>query len=534
MGLSFYSRFLISFILSFFLFGQAWGRPAQADWTAECHNVVLVYVSQGQNGADTSTLQSEVKTQVGGTTCSALDKWKLPLDPPMIDLAATQAANPDIAIIQTKDGIKVNTPQAPGTFQIVKVVGQAQVKIGDSYASWPSSKKGSTRGQVAKDTVNIVNFGEERLITPENLIRNELLNTPLNNRFAVSPHSALDAAVHTLGVPDPEDPFSLIAIMQLSLALDYGAYLPPIPLTDGSTTEELSSVEMDSQHNIHVLTKRDLVDGPERLFMISTDAAGTPLHPPGELSVFGPSDPNILHEHNAMTIDGNDHLHVVFTELFEEGEDFENRVQGPYYVRSEDGGATWTSPVAIPPNQDQAAFFPSVAVSPVGSRVVVSYFASKHGEEDEPGAGPITVAVSDDGGGSFPTHTIIAWNSSPNDPGFDTHDKSKVALDPEDRIFVAYHVGFNQGSPEDPFFKRVYTLLKTSSDGGNSYGTPTLIHAEFFESNFSTSFSETMFTLAIDRLGRIDVLFPSDANEDCATWSYELTRRVDGALRFSR
>src|SRR4030095_2989138 len=198
MGLSFYSRFLISFILSFFLFGQAWGRPAQADWTAECHNVVLVYVSQGQNGADTSTLESEVKTQVGGTTCSALDKWQLPLDPPMIDLGATQAANPDIAIIQTKEGIKVNTSQAPGTFQIVKVIGQAQVKIGDSYDSWQSSKNRQTRGQVAKYTVNIVNFGEERVITPENLIGHELNNAPLNNRFAVSPHSDLAAAVHTL------------------------------------------------------------------------------------------------------------------------------------------------------------------------------------------------------------------------------------------------------------------------------------------------------------------------------------------------
>ncbi|HKY63594.1 MAG TPA: hypothetical protein VJR29_09255 [bacterium] len=132
----------VAFALTLFSFISLGASPAEAGgtklpsaWTANCHSVTLVDETVGSNGIVTSALDSKVEYSADGIRCKDLSHWIVELDPASLDLAATQALNPNLALEKTRTGLKIDTEQSAGSLKTVFVVSSEIIAEGAMYFS---------------------------------------------------------------------------------------------------------------------------------------------------------------------------------------------------------------------------------------------------------------------------------------------------------------------------------------------------------------------------------------------------------------
>ncbi|HKY64392.1 MAG TPA: sialidase family protein [bacterium] len=325
------------------------------------------------------------------------------------------------------------------------------------------------------------------------------------NRFAINANGTLEAAI--LGVDSSQDPQEL-PMLSVSFAQDQGAFLPPIVLSgEDNVVELIASVEMDSANNLHAFSSRVENGGSDapQMNVVNSNSDATVVGDPIPLAPG--TEPDFAQLFSNTTIDAEDNLHVVFSTLSPDTSDF----TGPlYYVRSGDGGATWSPPkpvVGVSGSQSNNFIYPSVAAGADGETVVVSYFDANQNQ--------IRAAKSSDGGASFPTNEEVFQYPAQPPTVF-----SKVAMDAAGKIYVAYSGDVD----DDPANAEV--LLSTSTDGA-SYGQPVTVNQE------PTNFEGPIVNMAVDSRGRIDVIWHSDPDGDDLTQALNFARSTDGGATFS-
>lgn len=310
-----------------------------------------------------------------------------------------------------------------------------------------------------------------------------------SNRLAVGLGSIHELSIFSNGTGSISNVF-------LAQALDLGSFGEPLNITNQNTDPMgAGAIELDSELNPHVLVGRT-IDG-SRLFMLSSIDGGQTF---GDLVELVP-DPNADVDQimTSMTIDDNDDLHVVFSSQNDTAE-----TGAIIYTKSTDGGATWSDPVPVEEGHDEF-IFPTIAVSPDGNTVYVSYYDA---ELDR-----ALFEKSTDGGASFGGQLVLSGQPVSAAPF------TKVALDPSGNIY--YSLSDDLGA--DGSFEFV---VRRSTDGGASFGAAVPVKSNPNPIIFGN--------MAVDNLGRVDAVFSFDSDNtgtDLDTLVY--SRSNDGGQTFS-
>lgn len=325
------------------------------------------------------------------------------------------------------------------------------------------------------------------------------------NRFAVSADGSLEAAI--FGGDSSLDPQQPMPNLSVTFAQNQGNFLPPIVLSgEDNIFELIGSVEMDSANGIHAFSSRVAGAGqePPRLNAVAANSDASVVGDP--VPVAPNAEPDMAQLFSSSAIDSEDSLHLVFSTLSSDN----SGLTGPiYYVRSDDGGASWSTPepvVGVSGSLANSYIFPSVAASADGETVVVSYYDANQEQ--------IRAAKSIDGGASFPTNAKVFQFPSPPETLF-----SKVVMDAAGKIYISY------GADDDG--DQVADVLLSSSNDGSTYGQPVTVNQE------TTNFEGPIANMAIDSRGRIDVIWHSDPDGDDNPQILNFARSIDGGATFS-
>lgn len=209
-------------------------------------------------------------------------------------------------------------------------------------------------------------------------------------------------------------------------------------------------------------------------------------------------------------------------------------------VKSEDGGMTWSKPLAISPtvretygegdgNPGEGEALGTrrvvqggnVAVGPDGS-VYVAYFDSTN-DESFKGQGEIYVARSTDGGATFSKPVVASsFNEVPfrprtNNFRFWASSFPQMAIGPQGDVYIVY-----AARPSDKNADDGDIYLVRSQDGGKSFGRPRRLNAD------ETSRTQFFPTIAVSPKGVIHVMW-GDTRDDRAQLRYHIyyTRSED-------
>lgn len=285
----------------------------------------------------------------------------------------------------------------------------------------------------------------------------------------------------------------------LAQSLDLGNYLTADNLSvNTSVTEYSAGVELDSELNPYVLFGRGAYGTGVRLYLTRSADQGETFSPP--VPLLENADLDVDQQMAAMVIDGNETLHVVFSSANDTADTSEI-----LYTRSTDGGATWSSPTTVDTGTSDDLIFPNLAVSPDGTSVYVTFFdgvvaASQFSRSTDSGAtfsNPLQV-TSGIFSGAFPFPDI--------------------ALDPDGNIYLAVS--------DDPENDGTLTgFIRKSTDGGSTFGSPVPVVT-------ATTDSQIFLNVAIDDLGRVDVVWTSSAPMATEFPDMFYARSLDGAATF--
>ncbi len=292
-------------------------------------------------------------------------------------------------------------------------------------------------------------------------------------------------------------------------ALDFGPFSDERNLTASLTDIAIPAhIDNDADLNPQIL----LVTIPPESTPTPDPISQVSLLTSGDQGVnFGspiPVAPSSLSQSNpAMRRDANGDLHVVYSQ----GAEISESVLGTiFYVRSNDNGLTWSTPVPVapPPTSPLAYAFPYLAVDETGEVVHVCF--SQFPDENDVDIGFISVAKSEDGGASF--QPALDFPSAP--------DSSDLLCRNELGANGEVYVVFSRDS--DPLTK---VLFASSTDGGDSYSEPQ-------ELGDNAAASRAFAMMAVDSLGRIDLVWAEDPAGDNDFSEVHYTRSADGGANF--
>lgn len=312
-----------------------------------------------------------------------------------------------------------------------------------------------------------------------------------SNRIAVGL-----ASVHEMSVFTGDNAGT--ANVFLSKALDFGSFVPVNLTNDAVVNEYSSAIELDSQLNPHILFVRgDILTDEVQMFMTSSNDQGANFEEAVPLTSAPPDGTSQIM--GFMTQDGNDGLHVVFSNL----NDVANTGE-IVYTRSTDGGQTWSSPVNVETGADEL-IFPSVAVTPDGSKVYVAFY--------DAALGRVVFSRSLDGGANFSDTIPLSTVANTAAPF------TKVALDSTGAVYVAMCDDVDTNATFE-------AILRKSTNEGASFSPGVTINSD------GTNTNAVIANMSIDDLGRIDVVWTSDSDTSGDFDTLNYSRSVDAGASF--
>lgn len=215
----------------------------------------------------------------------------------------------------------------------------------------------------------------------------------------------------------------------------------------------------------------------------------------GAIVPVDPTDPGDDQYQPTARIDANDVIHLAFAhESTASGTGYKIR-----YVKSEDGGATWSTAKDISPDASDQKY-PSLAVSDDGQTVLICYM-------DDSGVGTqdIFLAKSADGGQNFALPVPVTVTT--------TARLCRVAMGPEGNVYVSYS---DNGD----------LWVRKSVDLGNSFQPDQKVN------NDATHVSTVFHVMGVDSLGRVDFVWQADIINDGNADDLMYTRSIDEAGSF--
>ena len=325
-------------------------------------------------------------------------------------------------------------------------------------------------------------------VIPFSAVLGTILIAPLADRIGVTRGSVRVDSVW--GIDDGG-----IGVTAFSQSVAFGAFSPEQPITDTAQNNFPMSLETDLQNNPQLLALTE--DVSSRAVFMSSDDGGASFGEPVPISTANPDD---IHQGGNLRIDGQGDLHVLLTETDTSVLDGPTNV---FYSRSDDEGGTWSPllPLSDAVDDSLEVLFPSLGVSGDGQSVVACWTQNDN----------IFYAFSSDGGANFNDAQAL---TSANE-----NEICRVAVGPEGRFYITYSEILNTDG--------VNIVLRTSTDGGQTFGSP------FFVNGSTPETGEAVTTIAVDSLGRIDVVWISDPSGASDTGDLVHSRSIDGGVTFS-
>jgi|GEM_PF-3230281 len=199
--------------------------------------------------------------------------------------------------------------------------------------------------------------------------------------------------------------------------------------------------------------------------------------------------------------------HLVFSRLIANDPDPDQSALR--YARSHDGGSTWDVKDLTPLSADPADFSSALALSPDPNVLAVCW--TRITDPSGTPALSINLTVSQDGGDNFsaPIGFDVSGTTGGGSPPL-----CDVSFGPDGKIYVTYSDGGDVG------FAR-------SDDKGASFALNKTINPD------PTNLETTIVRLAVDELGRIDVVWLVDKNSDLNPDSFAHGRSTDSGASFT-
>ena len=182
------------------------------------------------------------------------------------------------------------------------------------------------------------------------------------------------------------------------------------------------------------------------------------------------------------------------------------------FVRSLDGGRTWSAPISLPgaPASTHGSWDPSVTVAPDGT--VYAAFMISRGNQWYP-----VVAASFDHGQTFPQVTSLVPPAADN-----WGDRDFITVGPDGAVYVTWDYGPSRSEVTELCASNgscgystgdVNVVLQKSTDGGRSFGP--LIHVS---PGYPASGGDSA-PLLVEPGGRIDILYQDYPITDPTTYA---------------
>lgn len=235
--------------------------------------------------------------------------------------------------------------------------------------------------------------------------------------------------------------------------------------------------------------------GAPRLSYLASNDQGASFGTPVDVDTSDAGDSQM--QPNAK-LDGQDTIHLAYNhESIALGTGTKIR-----YVLSSDDGANWSTAKQVS-TEASAQTLPNLAVNDDGQQIFICY-------TDDKGSGGATrdimLVMSNDGGNTLTAPVDITTSG--------TASLCRVALGSEGQVYVTYQ------DSEDVWFTK-------SVNGGVNFSLAIKVNS------IPTNTTSPLPMLAVDSLGRIDVIWSADGNNDGPIESLMYARSTDGGTTFS-